>query len=118
MIIFMCERVDTVIIDFVYNKAIGENLCYCIGNNSCSRLLILVNVDCVSLGLPAVCSHFSEPLYTNFTVCLMHTALFGVSTYFGKYTIFKKYLLPSPSESNSSKGTIVSVINSSLHTCH
>lgn len=30
MIIFTCERVDTVIIDSIYNKGIGEKLCYSI----------------------------------------------------------------------------------------
>lgn len=30
----MCERVDTVIIDFVYNKGIGIKPCYYIGIES------------------------------------------------------------------------------------
>lgn len=44
MIIFTCERVDTVIIDFVYNKAIGETLLL---YSSCFLTVILM-----SLGFP------------------------------------------------------------------
>lgn len=40
MIIFTCEKVDTVLIDFIYNKAIGETLLFYLG---CILMIILMS---------------------------------------------------------------------------
>lgn len=128
VVIFTCERTDMFTADFVCSKGLGEQAC-CVSvlspgdethvpGSSRLRGLWAAPPRLQAVCCPAVCPRSVRHLQPLCCACPLHTALFGTNKYFGKCSTFKKHLLLSSPESNSSQGTVTTSFKiSSLHTC-